>query len=267
MSSKKSKSKAPAASEWRFVDDQEFLNNIASADGGNRPSTQNNFVARAFILLTVLIVAVYIVDIEEMSVFGDRVVDQFKPTKPYWQSTEEIQERLTAEGQPFTEHQHQLGILNETGGTAAESATAAISVSVEPSPAASTEEAEPASTNESEAEPASTDEGEGEAEPTSSNADEAEPTSAEEGEAEPASEPEESAGAGEGTLAEEEPSSEGEASPSPAAHVPHVNEDAGEEPLEVPAQPAPEVSEEPAAEEEEEKAEREDKEEEEEEEG
>jgi len=106
MSSKKSKSKAPAASEWRFVEDQEFLANVAGGATDGQKNQSQSFIGRAFILLSILIVAVYVIDLEEMSIFGDRILDQAKPTKPYWQSTEEIAERFTADGQAFTEHQH-----------------------------------------------------------------------------------------------------------------------------------------------------------------
>eukprot|EP00238_Polyblepharides_amylifera_P014991 CAMPEP_0196581976 /NCGR_PEP_ID=MMETSP1081-20130531/36768_1 /TAXON_ID=36882 /ORGANISM="Pyramimonas amylifera, Strain CCMP720" /LENGTH=539 /DNA_ID=CAMNT_0041902409 /DNA_START=194 /DNA_END=1813 /DNA_ORIENTATION=+ len=64
-------------------------------------------MTRLFLVMCVLIIGVYIIDIEEMAVVGDRVKNRLHGAKPFWQSTEEIMERMTADGQAFTEHQHQ----------------------------------------------------------------------------------------------------------------------------------------------------------------
>ena len=49
---------------------------------------------------------VYMVDLEEMAVLSGRIKERYRRVKPFWQTTEEIQERLSADGQAFTEHQH-----------------------------------------------------------------------------------------------------------------------------------------------------------------
>lgn len=41
-----------------------------------------------------------------MSVVGDRVWARFHEAKPFWQTTDEMIERLSADGQAYTEHQH-----------------------------------------------------------------------------------------------------------------------------------------------------------------
>ncbi|KAK3281420.1 hypothetical protein CYMTET_10794 [Cymbomonas tetramitiformis] len=118
----KTKVRAPNPSEWRFVDDEEFLNAFAQSeldDHGKkdlaptqkttRPSpksgSQAAFLSRGFLLIVILIVGVYIVDLEEIAIVGERTKDTFTKIKPYWQTTEEIQERLTADGSAYQRHQ------------------------------------------------------------------------------------------------------------------------------------------------------------------